>query len=442
MILRRLQTAGLPFKSHHIGEAGWVFLGQAGTTLGSLFGLKLLTQILPPQVYGRANLLEIAVLFPSWLLFAPVLQAIVRLYAPSRESGGLAPLMHTALSLYWVASCLVTAGGILVIHGGFFDGSNYPPSALYLALLILLSGAWQGLGNGVCHAARLRKRTAVLSILSTWGRPLSAAALIFFYGPSLASVLCGFLVSSLLILPFVFEPVLGILRVERKKTWVHPEMLRKILRYGGPYAAWSLFAWGQMYADRYALQMALGAASVGSYAVAVQVAALPFNLLAAYLVQLTTPIVFERAGFGVEPVRLASGRLVVRWAAWLFIGLGTAAILAYALAGGWIMRLFTHTDYVVPRSVLIVLAAGALAQNLAQLMGTSLLAHNRPGALFLAFFVPGLLSLPLSLLWVRNAGMIGAASANAATSVLFLTLIGWKLRTLVPKSRSSMEPLP
>ena len=400
--------------------------------MGSIVGLKLLTQLLPKEIYGRVNLLEVAMVLPGWLFFAPIMQAAIRLYAPSRESKNLGPLFRTILTLYFWVSLLVAAVGLTLIHTGLFKGTNFTPLALTLTLAILLANTWQLLGTGISGAARLRRRAAGLSVFTTWSRPLCAGAFILLFAPSLGAVLTGYLVASLAMLAPSLKPV-RIAFHERNTPWVQKEILAKLLAYGAPYAIWSAFAWGENYVDRYILQFLLGAATVGPYVAAFQVASMPFGFGAAFFLQLATPIVFERAGAGTEPMRLASGRAVVQSSVGLFAGLGILMIIGYALGGVWIMRLLTRADYVVSSGILTVLAVSAFAQSLALLLGTSVLAHNRPDVLLWAYLIPGTLSVPLSFLWIRQAGMLGAACANAATSFLFLALVWWILRVVVDR---------
>lgn len=424
------------FDKRVFGEARWVLLGQIGTGLGSLVGLKLLTQLLPKEIFGRVNLLEVALVLPGWLFFSPILQSTIRLYAPSREEGKLPFLLRTTVSLYFGVSVLVVAGGLALIASSLLQGTHFSALALILTLAIFVASTWQLLGLGLAGAARLRKRSAGLSVFTTWGRPLGAAAAVVLFGPSLASVLGGYLAASLVTLPLALKPV-RVAFHEKDGPWIHPGILNKLLAYGTPYAIWSTFAWGGNYAERYVLQFLLGAAAVGPYAAAAQVAAMPFGFGSAFFLQLATPIVFERAGAGIEPARLSSGRAVVQSSLKFFVVLGLLLILGYALAGGWIMRLLTQADYVVPRGILVILAMGALAQNLAQLLSMSALAHNRTDVLLWAMVIPGTLSIPLSFLLVRQAGMLGAALANAVTSFLFLALVWWTLRATVDRTRIS-----
>ena len=52
-------------------EAFWVFVGQAGTAIGGLIGVKLLTHVLIPAEYGKLALANTIVAFIGANLFGP-----------------------------------------------------------------------------------------------------------------------------------------------------------------------------------------------------------------------------------------------------------------------------------------------------------------------------------------------------------------------------------
>ncbi|MBI4317256.1 MAG: oligosaccharide flippase family protein [Chloroflexi bacterium] len=422
--------------SRLVREGGWVALGQVGTILGSLAGLKILTGLLPKEVYGQVNLLTVAMVLPGWVLFGPFLQAAVRMYAASREAGELTALLRTSMVVYVLGSLLVVIVGLPLAATGVVGSVGISPIVLTLAIAVFLADTWQSLGIGICGAARRRARVAGVSTFAAWTRPVCAAAFLMTLGPSVQGTLAGYLVASLLAIPLAVRPMLS-MAGEGRESWLRTEILRRMVMYGGPFAVFSVFSWGQNYLDRYVLQLALGAGAVGPYAAAFQVAGLPFNLGLALLSQLITPVVFERAGTGLDPTRLASAGALVRRAVWLFLATGGAAVLVFGFAGPSIMRLFTGSDYIVSGGILAVLAAGALAQNTGQLLAAWLLAHNRSKVLIQVYVVPGSLSAPLSWLLVRLKGSLGAALANAATSLIFLGMICWMLPSLAPGDRRS-----
>ena len=425
--------------SRLVWEGGWVALGQVGTALGSLAGLKILTRLLPKEIYGQVNLLTVAMVLPSWILFGPFLHAAVRMYAPSREAGELPALLRTSVVIYALGSLLVAIVGLPLASSRVSSLLGVSTVALFLTIAVFLADTWQLLGTGICGAARLRARVASLSTFAAWARPICVGAFVMALGPSVHGTLAGYLAASLLTIPIGLKPMLGMTRAGRG-GWLRMDILGRMVMYGGPFAVWSVFSWAQVYLDRYVLQLALGAGAVGRYAAAFQVAGLPFNLGLAFLAQLITPVVFERAGAGVDPTRLASAGALVRRAVWLFAAAGGAAVLLYVLAGPIIMELLTGRDYVVSGGILAILATGALVQNSAQLLAAWLLAHNRPKLLIRAYLIPGSISAPLSWLLVRSNGMLGAALSNAATSLVFLAMVCRTLPSFAPETSKAFDP--
>lgn len=414
-------------------EGVLVFLGQVGAFLGSLFGLKIMTHFLPREVFGQFNLLTVAMVLPGWILFAPFLHAAIRMYAPSRESGETPLLLRTSLVVQLCLTGIVALVGLAVYSSGAFERTWISPLVFGLVLAQFISDIWQAFGIGICGAARLRKRVAVISVFMTWSRPLFAIVFLAIMGTSVAAVLTAYFLASILMLPIAYAPFLTILRDGR--GWISKDLLRRMAAYGTPIALWSTFAWGQSYIDRYVLEFNLGASVVGTYAAAYQVAAFPFVFFMGFLNQFISPIVFELVGGSLDSTRLAAGKNFVHWNASLFATLGAVIVLGYALFGSSIMQLLTHTDYMLPNNILAILAGGALVQNLAQVLATSIFAHNRPYLLFWAVVVPGLLSLPLSWSLVHFKGIFGAACANAAASFTFLLMVLWMLYILAHPKR-------
>jgi O-antigen/teichoic acid export membrane protein len=67
-----------------------------------------------------------------------------------------------------------------------------------------------------------------------------------------------------------------------------------------PFVAWGFFTWAQLSSDRWALEHWNGSATVGHYAVLVQLGAQPLILFGSVVAQLFEPLVFARARFGSD----------------------------------------------------------------------------------------------------------------------------------------------
>jgi O-antigen/teichoic acid export membrane protein len=71
-------------------EALWVLVGQGGTAVAGLFGVKVLTNVLGPNEFGMLALANtIVALISTNFLFGPLGQGFLRFWSISREKGDL-----------------------------------------------------------------------------------------------------------------------------------------------------------------------------------------------------------------------------------------------------------------------------------------------------------------------------------------------------------------
>ena len=96
----------------HLIEAGWIVGGQAATALGTLLGVRLLTQLLPPATYGSVSLLLGLSTLALTLGAAPLTQAAMHFYPTLARAMALADLRQS------LRRCLRTAaiGAGIVNH--------------------------------------------------------------------------------------------------------------------------------------------------------------------------------------------------------------------------------------------------------------------------------------------------------------------------------------
>jgi len=421
-IKRAKEQLRLAMQPRLIREGGWILLGQVGSVAGNLVALKALTQVLPPNIYGEVNLITVAMILPSWILFAPFAQASIRMYSPSRERGLLPSMLSTCVMAHAVSSVLVSAVATSLILSGPLDFVGLPRLVGGLAVLVFLVEMWQGFGLGIYGAARRRAEVAILTSLAVWLRPFFALVMVWRFGASVPSVLGGYLVGGLLILPLALRSIWRDIRISPGKGF-QAGILKEMIVYGGPFAIWSILAWSHSYVERYILEWIMGGGVVGPYVAAVQVTGLPFLQASGFLAAFIGPIAYERAGAASDTGRLESARTLIHQGLVLFAVAGVLIVSLYWVAGEWLMSILTHSSYVMPAGVLTILAVGGLAWSAAQLLAVQVFAYNRPILLIWAHAVPALLSLPLSWILVLMRGVEGAAIAKAATSLVHLAVL-------------------
>ena len=67
----------------------WISLGQAIAVLGAIFGVRILTGVLAPDVYGQLALGMTVATFVNVVVLGPLSNGATRFYALAREVGGL-----------------------------------------------------------------------------------------------------------------------------------------------------------------------------------------------------------------------------------------------------------------------------------------------------------------------------------------------------------------
>src|SRR5512146_394995 len=91
-----------------LGEGVWVALGQVGEAIGLLVGVRVLTEIVSPDVFGTASLLIGIMTIASNVVSAPQLQALVRFYPDLASTGEL----HRLRSVVTRSVCGVSAAAL------------------------------------------------------------------------------------------------------------------------------------------------------------------------------------------------------------------------------------------------------------------------------------------------------------------------------------------
>src|SRR5262245_32537226 len=80
-------------------DAFIVSLGQIGSALGALLTIRIFTETLEPTILGSLTLIFGIVMFGQGLAVNPVMQALLRYYAPYARTGDLFILRVQAIGI-------------------------------------------------------------------------------------------------------------------------------------------------------------------------------------------------------------------------------------------------------------------------------------------------------------------------------------------------------
>lgn len=406
----------------------WIGLGQTATVVGAVVGVRILTAVLPPDAYGRLALgMTVATLVTQTVL-GPLGNAATRFFSPAREADALRSYLAAVKSLLVQATGGVLLLALVLCLGLVATGhSQWIGLALAAMFFSLLSG-YNSVLNGMQNAARQRAIVALHHGLATWGRFLLAAALVLWVGASSTFAMLGYAGAMIIVLasqgwffrrtlPSCGRPACleGNTQKGRWRTG--------ILTYAWPFGVWGLPAWVQLASDRWALQGFASIDDVGRYAVLYQLGYYPITICTSLMVQLVSPVFFQRAGDASDRSRLERVYRLNRMltiAALVFTGIATLA--TYAMHE-WVVRFLVASQYRTISWLLpgMVLAGGLFASG--QLAVVSLLSGVQTRALILPKVATAVLGVLLNMLGAALYGIPGVVAAMVVAATGYLLWI-------------------
>jgi O-antigen/teichoic acid export membrane protein len=417
-------------------EAFFVVSGQVVGAAGNIYAIRILTTLLPPAGYGQLALAMTGAVLAQQLVLGPIGTACIRYFAPAQESGELA-IYTRAIARMFLAGTLALAA-IAAMIGIFFAGTarlNLLPSLVAAAVFAWISSA-SSMIDGIQNAARQRKIVALHQGAGAWLRLAIVVEVARYLTQNADSILWSYSAGyALLILSQLYFLARTLRRAMHSREAVGSglggtnashatgPMLRSMWSYTWPFSAWGVFTWIQTSSDRWALGAFAGLDQVGLYQSLYQIGYYPIAMLTQFLLQVSTPIVFQRAGSGADAGRRMNAEGLNNLLTRVVLGATAVGALASYLGGHRLLALVLAPAYRAhsPLISLLILASGCFAAGQIKSLNfmTSLATHR----LIAPKVVTALAGAGFIVLGARYRGSYGVASAQLAFSMLYLAWI-------------------
>lgn len=327
-------------------EGGWVALGQVLSAAAALISIRIMTELLSPEEFGRLTLLVGAAALALGLVSTPRLQAVIRFYPEWRNRDRLWLLREVAESL--VHSVVLVAALLISVSGGIvslFSGEAWHLGVLIAALLIV--DALHAFELAFLNAARRQRAAALIQTANAWARPLVAIGAAWMFGFNAEAALIGYTIGSGLILILSrflvrFEGTTPEQRALKPfETEDRLEISKAIKRYALPLAPLAIFGWLSGMGDRYIIAGILSLQEVGLYAAAYGLASRPFLMLSAIVEQTLRPVLQNAIADGKrDRIYLAKKRMLS-----ISIAGATAGVAAFVLINDFAASIFLAPEY-------------------------------------------------------------------------------------------------
>jgi O-antigen/teichoic acid export membrane protein len=432
-------------------EFVWIALGQALSVIASLIGLRLLTNYLSPAVFGEIALILTLATLVNQLLFGPLAGTALRFLAPAHEAGNTRAYLDATRRLTRLVTLLVGAltavFGIGLLLFGRIDWLVF----LITAVLYALFTGYNLILNGMQNAMRQRKVVAWHTAMGQGLQVIFVLAAVVYLGPTSYAAMLGYLVSAACILPSQFyffrrkifsltqEEAISVTQTEDAHLWQD-----KMRSYALPFVGWGAFTWAQMSSDRWALQVTSGASQVGYFAILYRLGYYPISLITNLVVQLLTPILFQKAGDASDQQRMKATYRANQWLVLISLGITAVAVLITYLLHDFIFSLFVAPEYGIISGLLpwMVLAGGLFATGQIATIGllseaetTMLLAPKIGTAVLGTVF-----NFAAATFWGLS-GVVWAVSMTAAVYVVWVILLAQQRQKERQVVAASVNPL-
>ena len=168
-----------------LNEAAWVFAGQLTSAIGTLVGLRLVTEAVPPQVYGAAVLAIGIITLAQGAAVGPLMQAVLRFHLEPTSGAaglGLRRVVVSALRQPVMVMCFA----LLLIIGAWALGAGEEYLLGPLCSILFLVEVVRSVEVTFLNAARKQRTMALLVTVDAWLRPIAAVSVCLAYrGPML-----------------------------------------------------------------------------------------------------------------------------------------------------------------------------------------------------------------------------------------------------------------
>ncbi len=400
-------------------EGFWVVFGQIMVVLGSLVGVRLLTELLNPTQYGELALGMTLVILINQVVLGPLSSGITRFYAPAVERGDLGGYLKAVYRMVLSATGVVIIITLFTVASLVITGrTEWMPIAIAALIFAVLSG-YNFILSGIQNAARNRFIVAIHLGMEAWGRFLVAAGLMLWLGASSTVAMVGYVVAIVLVLGsqcLFFQKKLprDIAHIDYKGGWQ-----AQIWKYSWPFSVFGIFTWTQLVSDRWALELFATTKEVGMYAVLFQLGYYPMSMATGVAAQFLAPIFYQRAGDANDNQRNANVNKLSWHLTWLALGLTGAVFLVALLFHAQIFWVFVAAEYMSVSHLLpwMLLAGGIFSAG--QTRALNLMSLMKTRTMMAPKIVTAILGIILNFIGAYLYGTAGVVVANVLFSLLF-----------------------
>lgn len=407
--------------SRLVGEGLWVSAGQALSAIGLIFGIRLQTEFIPPEVFGSAVLVVGISALAVGIVCSPFAQGALR-FLPQAVDNRQENQFRWALWKLVVRHVVIAQIAILSVGAGWIFFYGGPVIVVLILSGIIIVDSARTVEMAFYNGMRRQRVYAGWAVAEAWGRPLLAVAFVLVFGSHAWTVLAGYLFASMInFLLFGGAPLLRAKRDRHTEKALSPEVSDNVRRYTRPLMPHGMVGWLNSLSDRYLIAGILGMHQAGIYAAIYGLISRPFLMVQGTLELTLRPVYFQAVAAGE---RKREWHLYRRW---LFLNTlaGVILVTVFILASELIVSLLLGKQYAGSVALIPYLAIGHLLLITAYNLNSYLYAHQYTREIFFISTATAVVSVALAALFASLWGLTGAAGACMAYFGVQAGILAW-----------------
>lgn len=393
-------------KKQLISDGLWVAFGQLFAAIGTLVGLRMLTEYVPPTIYGSITLFLAVGNLALGTLFTPIMQAAIKFYAQYHRGDSASNFRYTTYKI--LLKRLLILFPILMCAWPILEHFEIVALDEYLLLiLIFMLDGFRTFESVLLNAARRQKVYALISVMEAWAKPFTAILVIISFGASIRSVLLGYIYVTSLIMLFFYLLVKPVGKIPGVRPKLDKSLRSEIIRYSLPLLPLATVGWLSGVGDRYIIAGKLGMEDVGIYAAVYGLLNRPFMMLAG-TIELTLRPIYNQAI--AEKQHHKAHNLLIKWLLIVFVSgfLGWALITVFKEF--WISLLLAKT-YQTGVELMPWIAGGSVLLILSHVFEKVCYGYGRTGFILIIQTIGCIIGLTAAYIGVSYWGVMGVAIA-------------------------------
>ena len=402
-------------------EGMWVFVGQITTVIVGLTTLRVVTELIPPNVFGEASLwLGIVALLRN-VFISPISNFQIRFYPKFKTQNYLQYFNSVILNYYKNAFVYSIIVFIVTIYILILFKVIIIPVFFPLALILYYF-------SDILKSNYLNKLSAERKqfLFAIW--TIVDAVLIFILiviGLSVEGTSFSYIASQalgILLVTLVFIPVTkkSLTISESFQGQYSGNIFSEFKKYGLPFIPMAVIVWLLTLGNRYILTLYGSLLQVGIFTAAFSIASRPFIFFSGITAIFFRPILFQAES---EKNTIKAKSIIQVWFA-VIIVISIFILIFLGFGGNLIAEIFLAKNYHSNLTVLfITIGSGFLFQSIFQVIENRFFSFEKSKLVLYCNIISAIAFLISNIYFISNYGMVGAGIAIAVTYLAQL-LIG------------------